>query len=325
MRRPPRLLSRRTGPRGAQSRSPLVPVAVLLLVLAGCGEGEPAPGGSAGGSASGGVAGEGGGAPSSAGGFPVSVTDASGRELRFTGPPARIVSLVPSVTEILLALDAGERLVARTDYDTASAVAELPSVGGGIQPALETLLVLEPDLVIRFAGESDPTTVERLDAAGIRHLAVRPDGIADVLRITRRLGRIVGADARARELAAGIEAGLDSVRARVEGLRRPRVAYLVGGTPPWVAGPGTFVHELIGVAGGENAFGDLEELYPVVSPEEFVAREIDLLLTPPGATLEGALREIPRRTLPPGLQRPGPSLHEGARELARILHPEAFP
>lgn len=258
-------------------------------------------------------------------GFPVVVTDASNREVHFGSPPERIVSLVPSVTGILLALDAGDRLVGRTDYDTASAVAELPSVGGGLQPAVETLLVLDPDLVIRFAGQSDLATVRRLDASGIRHLAVRPDGIDDVLWSVRQLGRIVGRSTRARALSAEIEAGLEAVRARVRGLSRPKVAFVVGGTPPWVASSGTFVHELIGVAGGENAFADLDELYPVVSIEEFVAREIDLILTPPGVTVDRALRQIPRRTVPGELQRPGPDLHEVARELARILHPEAFP
>ena len=259
-----------------------------------------------------------------AGGFPVTVTDASGRELVFSSPPERIVSLVPSVTETLVSLGAAERLVGRTEYDTARVVASLPSVGGGLQPALETLLVLEPDLVIRFAGRSDPSTVRRLDAEGIRHLAVRPDGIADVLWSIRQLGRIVDRRQRARHLASTIEAGLDSVRARVGGLPRPRVAFVVGGSPPWVAGPGTFVHEMIRVAGGENVFGDLDELYPVVSPEEFVSREIDVVLAPRDARLEGPLAELPRRRVPQGLQRPGPTLHEGARRLARILHPEAF-
>lgn len=303
----------------------LLSVAGLLLAAAGCGEGGTARDAAARGSGSAGVEAAAPGTADGATGFPLTVTDDSGREIRLSSPPERIVSLVPSATEILLALDAGDRLVARTEYDTASAVAHLPSVGGGLQPGLETLLVVEPDLVIRFAGESDPATAERLDAAGIPHLAVRPDGIADVLRIAARLGRLVGEGGRARALTDRIEAELDSVRSRVRGLPRPRVAYVVGGTPPWVAGPGTFVHELIGVAGGENAFGDLGELYPVVSPEEFVAREIDLLLVPPGASLDRALREIPRRTVPPGLQRPGPHLHEGARALARILHPEAFP
>lgn len=302
---------------------------VVLLLAAACGDGRAdgeedraEPAGDAGAES---IRVPGAGSPVADAEFPVTFTDRSGREVRFSAPPERIVSLVPSVTGILLALGAGDRLVGRTDYDTVSAVADRPSVGGGLQPAMETLLVLDPDLVIRFAGQSDPATVRRLDASGIRHVAVRPDGIDDVLWSVRQLGRIVGRSGRALALAAEIEAGLDSVRDRVRGRPPPKVAFVVGGSPPWVAGPATFIHELIGVAGGENVFADVDELYPVVSLEEFVDREIDLLLTPPGVTPDPALRAIPRRTVPGELQRPGADLHEAARALARILHPEAFP
>ncbi len=240
--------------------------------------------------------------------------------------PRRIVSLVPSATETLVDLGARDRLVGRTDYDTAAALASLPSVGGGIQPDLEAVLALHPDLVIRFAGPSDPETPRRLEAMGIPTLAVRPDGIDDVRRMVGRLGALVDRRGEARALVAHIDSALSAVRARVGSLPPVRVAYLLGGSPPWVAGKGTFIGQLIEVAGGTNVFDDLERLYAPVSAEELAVRHVDLFLVEPGAGVDrSALGKTPVRDAPPGLETPGPDLGESAAALARILHPEAFP
>ncbi|MGW8265204.1 MAG: ABC transporter substrate-binding protein, partial [Longimicrobiales bacterium] len=84
--------------------------------------------------------------------LPIEITDVSGKTLALGEPPRRIVSLVPSASEILLSLGAFDRIVGRTDFDTAAVFRSLPSVGGGLHPNMEAILALEPDLVIRFAG-----------------------------------------------------------------------------------------------------------------------------------------------------------------------------
>ncbi|MFW5904964.1 MAG: ABC transporter substrate-binding protein, partial [bacterium] len=96
-------------------------------------------------------------------------------------------------------------------------------------------------------------------------------------------------------------------------------------SPPWVAGPGTFVDELIRLAGGRNAFSDLGELYGPVSREAFVAREIDVVVTAQRGDLDFVPSDIPVRRIPPGMETPDLDLGESARTLARILHPDAFP
>ncbi len=238
--------------------------------------------------------------------------------------PRRIVSLVPSATLTLQALGAAELLVGRTDYDSAASLAHLPSVGGGIHPNLEALVALEPDLVIRFDGESDPSTVARLDDLGIPHLALRPDGIPHVRESIRILGEVVHHQEEGDSILAHLDETLDRIRRRVDGMPPVRVAYLLGGNPPWAAGPETFIGELLEVAGGVNVFADLGGLYGPVSQEEILAREIDLIIAPRGSELSLPTWEIPVRRVPTELEIPGPNLPESALELARTLRPEAF-
>ena len=296
------------GPRAAG-----LPLVTLLLVLAAGACGRDAP-----------AAGTGGGDSLPPRGD--AVVDAAGRAHPAGVPPGRLLSLVPSATETLVALGAGDLLVGRTDHDTEPAVAGLPSVGGGLQPDLETLLSLRPDMVVRFAGPSDPGTPERLDAAGIPHFAVRPDGVADVRAMIEGLGALVARRDEAAALVARIDERLADVRDRVAGRAPVRVAYLLGGSPPWVAGPGTFIHELMETAGGVNVFGDLGDLYAPVSVEELLARDVDLFVVAAGAELDPRVRGgVPVREAPEGLETPGPDLGASAEAMARLLHPDAAP
>ena len=256
-------------------------------------------------------------------GYPVQVTDDSGAQYRFDAPPERIVSLVPSATETLLALGLRESLVGRTDYDHLAELAELPSVGGGLQPNLEVLVSLDPDLVVRFEGESDQATADRLSDLAIPHFAIRPDGIADVQSIIGRLGAITGAVAAADSILAEIQEALDDVAARVDGLPRRKVVYLMGGDPPLVSGPGTYIDELMVAGGAENVFDDLDGLYVPVSLEELINREVDLILLSAGSVPE-QLSHVEHVSLPSSVEVPGPGLGEAARTIARLIHPEAF-
>ena len=260
---------------------------------------------------------------SAASDYPILVIDDSGAQHRFDAPPERIVSLVPSATETLLALGIRASLVGRTDYDHLPELAELPSVGGGLQPNLEVLVSLDPDLVVRFAGESDQATAERLSDLGIPHFAIQPDGIADVQSIIGRLGAITGAAAAADSILAGIQEALDDVAARVDGLPRRKVVYLMGGEPLWVTGPGTYIHELMVAGGAENVFDDLEGLYVPISLEELITREVDLILVSEGSVAP-QVSDVEHVPLPSSVEVPGPGLGEAARTIARLIHPEAF-
>ena len=256
--------------------------------------------------------------------YPVELVDAAGTQHTFEAAPRRIVSLVPSATEALLQMGVANRLVGRTDYDRTAELASLPSVGGGLQPNLEILVSLNLDLVIRFAGESDLATAERLTELGIPHYAVQPDGIEDVLTIIRDLGSIMGASDAADTLLREIGDALDDVARRVAELPQPRVAYLLGGDPPWVAGPGTYIDELMAVAGGKNVFDDLGPLYAPVSMEALLDRDLDLILLSEGLTSPSPLAHVPTAFLPASVEIPGPGLGRAARDIAVLIHPGAF-
>ena len=257
-------------------------------------------------------------------GSPLSILDASGETLVLTTLPNRIVCLVPSGAETLLKLGAAELLVGRTDFDTLSALSHLPSVGGGLNPNIEALVALEPDLVIRFAGESDPSTPGALRRLGIPHLAIRPSSVADVRGIIRDLGDVTARKDAADSLLDAMNATLEEVRTRVREQPKTRVGYILGGTPPWVAGPGSYIEELLEIAGGENVFSDLKTLFGPVNAEVFLIRQIDLLLAAEGAEVSIPESNAPLRRVSPSVEIPGPDLASAALELARVLHPEAF-
>jgi ABC-type Fe3+-hydroxamate transport system substrate-binding protein len=243
--------------------------------------------------------------------------------LEFPGPTTRVLSLVPSVTETLHRMGAATVLVGRTDYDTLPSLGDLPSVGGGLGPNLEVVRTLEPQVVVTFAGESDSRTTQGIEGFGIPVFAVRPDRIEDVPRIIRQLGQLVGRAQDAEALVAEIQGDLDGVRRASAGLEPLDAVYLLGGSPPLAAGPGTFISDLMALAGARNALDDLAGLYAPVSPEVLVARHVDVLLVGEGETVDPRLVRGRRvMAIPSWVEIPGPRLGEAAWVVARALRPE---
>lgn len=261
--------------------------------------------------------------------------DDAGLEAR--RPAARIVSLLPSVTDILVALGARDRLVARTDYDTDPELGLLPSVGGGLNPSLERLTALRPELVV---GWSSDRSLDQLVRLGVAVYRPQSQTLADMRCTILQLGRALGLETSADSLAVSIDSELQGVRRAVRGRPRPSVFYVVWFDPPMTAGPGTFIDELIDIAGGQNVFADAPSPWPTVSLEGIVRRQPALVIVPRGERgAEGSnrLRSAPGwrdlRAVRAGrvmkvdadlFNRPGPRVGKAARTLARLLHPEAF-
>lgn len=287
---------------------------LATVFLAACGSADPGEGG-------GGRSGQTPTDPPGADGAVVLVDD-HGDTLRLAAPARRVISLVPAMTEALVLMGAADRLVARTDYDTLAAVQGLPSVGGGLGPNLEVIRTLEPQVVVTFAGESDPRTSAGLRSFDIAEFAVRPDGLDDVPRIMEQLGRLTGTGASADSLVARIRADLQAVTEAVAPLPPVDAVYLLGGSPPLAAGPGTFLSELLELGGGRNVLSDLPELYAPVSPEALRARGIQVIVMSEGTRLDPRIADAVRvATVPSWVELPGPRLGEAARVVARALHP----
>lgn len=257
------------------------------------------------------------------------VVDDAGRFVRLDRPARRVASLVPSVTETIAALGAVDRLVARTRYDRDPTLAHLPSLGGGLDPSLETLLALEPDLVVAWNARED-RGLRVLPDRGLPVYRAEIQDTTAMFATIRRVGVLLDLPSAADSLAAALRDSLGAVAAESRAGPRPSVFYLISGSPPRTAGPGTFIAQAIGLAGGRIPFAEIGESWPSVSLEAVIARQPDVIVVPTGPGLPGAaeLAERPgwRRLaavragriveVPADLfARPGPSLPAAVRAL----------
>ena len=247
----------------------------------------------------------------------------------------RIVSLNPATTELLYAIGAGSRMVGRTAYDVwPEAARALPDLGPGLRPNVEAVLAVHPDLVILYASDDNRDAARRLRAAGVATAAYRVDRIADVVRVTRALGALTGDTAAARTTTDSIRATLDRVRAATASLPKPTVFWPLYDQPLLAVGSGSYLNELIDIAGGTNIYAFMQAPSPRVTVEDLVQRDPEVILLQP-ASRERYLGDARWRTLRAVrngrmlavdtnlVLRPGPRLGEAARSLAELLHPGA--
>lgn len=280
--------------------------------------------------------------------FPVRVTDDAGREVSIEAAPERIVSLVPSSTEIVCALDACDRLVGVTDFDDYPAeVTDVADVVIQAQVDLERVVAAEPDLVFAAGNEITPSSViQQLDELGLVVVVLYPESLDEVYADIGLVGRALGAPAAADELVDSMREGVAEVVAAVESAERPRTLYEVfyaeGST--YTAGSGSFLASLIELAGGTPVTGDAQGL---LAAEDLVAADPELILlgtasydpslADPAAALETVadragwadLTAVRDGRVVPYLDdivttRPGPRLIEGLEALARAIHPDRF-
>ncbi|MGH7565518.1 MAG: ABC transporter substrate-binding protein [Gemmatimonadota bacterium] len=264
----------------------------------------------------------------------IRIIDDAGRTLELAGPARRIVSLVPSVTGTIVALGAADRLVARTRYDLDPALAGLPSLGGGLDPSIEGIVDLRPDLVVAWNARDDRIIVPRLREAGIPVYSAEIQDTTGIFATLDRVGRLLDTPARADSLARALRDTFVAVASDVPPGQRPRALYLIAEDPPRTAGPATFIGQAIAIAGADPAFPDLAEDWPTVSLEAVVARDPDVIVLPVGGDLPGrdALAGRPGwrdlRAVREGrvveieadlLARPGPDLGRATRVLREGL------
>ena len=216
--------------------------------------------------------------PPEAGGS-IRVVDDAGDTVRLQAPARRIVSLIPASTELLFAIGAGSSLVGRTSYcDYPPAAKAVPDLGDGIKPSIEAVLAQRPDLVVLYNSGQNAAVAGRLRELGIPALRVNTDALSDVDRVVRILGTLTGRQHGADSVAAVFDTSLAAATRPVTG-PRPRILVLVWEQPPMTIGRGSFLHELVERAGGENLFADVAASSGVVSIEAVAARNPDLIFT----------------------------------------------
>lgn len=269
--------------------------------------------------------------------------DMLGREVALAAPAQRIISLVPSATEIVYALGGEGRLVGRTDYCDFPPAARLkPSVGGMVGPSLETIASLRPDLVIATPEGNREQTVEQLHRLGIPVYLVAARRWAEVKDVVVRLGQLTGRTDAVPPLLARLEARIDAVTRAVAPFPRPRVLYVLWPEPLIVPGRHAVITDLIELAGGRSITAGDAEAYPRYSLEAAVAKAPEVILLADhgsgGGAHTAAIQERWKRltSLPAVragrlhsvdgqlLHRYGPRIVDGLEQLARAIHPEAF-
>lgn len=264
-------------------------------------------------------------------------------------PPKRIVSTAPSITETLFALGVGDRVVGVTTFCRyPPETARIPKIGNYLRPDVEAILALRPDLVI-----AEKTMVRQaisLPDLKLRLLEVDDTDIRGVLESIRAIGEATGATPAAELLCRRIQTELEDIGRRTSSLRRRKVMFVVGRTPGRiedliVTGQGSYLDELIRIAGGENVFGDARAAYAKVSLEEVLTRSPEVIIDMGEMARTSGVTERQKEEVVrlwrryPSLRAvqdkrvfavaadiyvvPGPRVTEAARELARLIHPEA--
>ena len=266
--------------------------------------------------------------------------DMLGRDVTLAAPPQRIVSLVPSVTEILYALNAESLLVGVTDFcDFPPEARRQPKVGGMVAPSLEAIVALRPDLVIATNEGTREDTFTQLSRVGVPVYLVAAHHVADATSLIRRLGELTRREHAAGPLVAGLEQRIEAVKKAVLPLGRPRVLYVLWPEPLIVPGREAIVTELIQLAGGRSLTAEDADAWPRYSLEAAVAKspEVILLANHGAGTGPVSMEKWQRLASLPAVKagrlhsvdgdlmhRYGPRFVDGLEQLARAIHPEAF-
>jgi ABC-type Fe3+-hydroxamate transport system substrate-binding protein len=259
--------------------------------------------------------------------------DDFGNPITIAAVPTRIVSLSPATTEILFTIGAGSRLVGRSRYDLWPDSAKLvEDLGDGMRPNVEAVLGVRPDLVLLYASQDNRNAADRFRAAGINTLALRMDQIAHFRRVTALLGAVLHDSARAQTVIDSVQRTLDSVRRATASVPHPTVFWHIWDSPLITIGSGSFMNELVEIAGARNVYADLTGASGQISLEDVAHRDPDFVLAGPDGARQ--IRSDPRwrivRAARDGkiivvdtgmVARPSVRLGEAALSLAKALHP----
>ena len=280
----------------------------------------------------------------------VTLVDTMGNVVTLTSPPERIVSLAPSNTEMLFAVGAGSNVVGVTNFcnypynfTAWTEAGNMTSIGSYWRPSVEPIVALEPDLVLASSGSLD--TAENLKSLGYKVLVLEAKTIDGVLQDLLLVGRATGNDVEAGIVVSEIRQRIDTVANQATAAATtPKVYHEIWNEPIMSAGPGTFIHELITLAGGENIFGDATTSWPTASSEVIVEKNPDVMFFPnmymgqenfyvtlevvkdrPGwssitAVKNNAIYEISADII----SRSGPRLVDALEAIAKMVHPEIF-
>jgi len=270
--------------------------------------------------------------------YPLSVKDDMGRVVSISEEPQSVVTIGPSATEVLFAIGVGDRIVATDDFSNyPAAAADLPKVGG-LEPDLERITELDPDLVIAL---NNPEMVQSMEKLGFTVYVKDPQTFSAVADTMRTFGQIFSVADQANKAADDLQTEIDAVSSKVSDIpeeQRLKVFYEVWGDPLMTAGPGSFISDVITLAGGINIGDMATDPWPTFSLEQIVVQDPDVIVTTFRETYD-ALMAGERETwnsikaVKDGqillldqdiMSRPSPRLVEALKQIAEFLYPDRF-
>jgi iron complex transport system substrate-binding protein len=263
------------------------------------------------------------------------VTDEAGKRVRVPSSPKRLITLAPNLTEIVYAIGAGDRLVGNTTYcDYPQEAKQVAKVGDTLQPNIERIIALKPDLILVSTASQLETFTKQLDERRIAVFITDPHDLEGIFRSIKTLGDLLGQQAQAEKLVNDLRSRVASVESLV-GARPPvTVFYQVSAEPLWTAGRGSWITDLIHRAGGKSVTAGVEGEWMRYSDEAALAARPEAIIMATGqekmkvaAALQKSPAAINKRVYEISgdyLSRPGPRLVDGLEQIARALHPEAF-
>ncbi len=269
------------------------------------------------------------------------VIDGYGRTVHLPLNPSRIVSLAPSLTETLYALGVEDRLVGDTDFcDYPPAAQKKPKVGGVINPNLEQIAALHPDLVLVTKEGNLLDTVRSLDTLGIPSYATDARSVDEIISSTQKLADVLNVSASGKTLAGDLQQRLATLNSRLRAVPPKRALFIVWTEPLMSVGKDTFIADALRKAGAVSIVNSSQD-WPQVSLEEVArlqpeylvfasshseaaAHDLDTLATRPGWRILDAVREHHFAVVSDAIIRPAPRIVSVIEDLARQLHPEVF-
>lgn len=274
--------------------------------------------------------------------FPMTITDAIGKDITLEAPPEKIVSLIPSNTEILFGLGLNDEIVGVSDNDDYPAEATKKDKVGGIDYNIEQIIALTPDIVFAHASGMSYSkgAIEQLEAAGVKVFVVADaKNFNETYTTIEQLGRATGKLEEAKKIVANMKAKVEEVETKLKGVE-PKKVFVESSDEPqiYTAGKGTFMNEMLEMIHAKNVAADVNGWYPIEA-EQIIAKNPDVIVVAYNY-VPNILTKIPQRS---GFEtitavknktivqvdesttsRQGPRLADGFEELAKAVYPEAF-
>lgn len=271
---------------------------------------------------------------------PRTFIDDAGRKLYVAKAPTRVVSLAPSITEMLFALGLDEQIVGVTEFcDFPDAAKAKPKIGYA-NPNLESLLALRPELIVAPREFHRANVLAKLEELKIPVMLLEATSVENIFSHLHTLGRIFDRSPVAHAMTQAMRTRMAEISGRTAQLPRVRVLYVINSQPLITVGPGSYIHQMIGLAGGINIASGASAPYPRLTMETVLKENPEVLIFPMGSvetvprseqqewrrwtTLTAVQQNRLHEVSADALNRPGPRVMDGLEALVRVIHPEVF-